>query len=274
MRSIHQRTSEIRLATNVNSSCNGLLIKRLRSKVGEKDKRVKYWRVVVFLLPVQIVCVPSVGAFPPYKTTDADTADSYTLELRLGLIQLEREGGDIEYVSPLLRANVGFPHKIELITEFEYRPEEGQFGDGAVGFKWAPVQGSLSFGIETLALLPVRPDDDGIGVESQLLATWRGPNHGLQVHLNAGGFYDPRGSETENGWRASVLSELTENSFRPGFELFAKQKSGQDADVRFGAGVIKDVGKFEIRSALHVGLTAEAPDVVFNIWFSTKLPIR
>jgi hypothetical protein len=120
-----------------------------------------------------------VGAFPPYKTTDADTADTYTLELRLGLIQVERAEGETEYVSPLLRANIGLPKKIELISEFEYLPEEQEFGDGALGIKWVPVLGSLSFGIETLTLLPVRPGDDGIGIESQLLATWR--NHGVQV---------------------------------------------------------------------------------------------
>lgn len=214
------------------------------------------------------------GAFPPYKTTDADTADPYTLELRLGLIQVEREDGKTEYVSPLLRANLGFPNKFELISEFEYRPEENEFGDGAFGFKWAPVQKSLSFGIETLALLPVRPEDQGVGVESQLLATWRGNKKDLQVHVNAGGFYDPRGPETVKGWRASMLTEATSNSFRPGIEVFAKQKSGQNADVRLGAGVIKDVGNFKVRSAVHVGLTNEAPDVVFNIWFSTKLPLR
>lgn len=262
------------MSTEKNSSSGGPLIATPRPIVHENDSRVRLWRVIVYVLSVQIIYVPSVAAFPPYKTTDADTADPYTLELRLGLVRVEREGGETEYVSPLLRANVGFPNKFELISEFEYRPEENEFGDGAVGFKWAPVQGSLSFGIETLALLPVRPEDDGIGVESQLLATWRGHNHDVQVHINAGGFHDPRGTETENGWRASVLTELTESSFRPGIELFAKRKNGQAADVRLGAGVIKDVGRFEIRSALHVGLTDEAPDVVFNFWFSMKLPIR
>lgn len=238
------------------------------------DDRVRPWHVIVFLVSIQIIYVPPVAAFPPYKTTDADTADPYNLELRLGLVQVEREGGATQYVSPLLRANFGFPYKVELISEFEYLPEEHEFGDGASGIKWAPMQGPLSFGIETLALLPVRPGDDGVGVESQLLATWRGHNRGVQVHVNAGGFHDPRGSETENGWRASVLTELTDSSFRPGIELFAKQKSGEDADVRLGVGVIKDVGQFQIRSAIHAGLTDQASDVVFNIWFSMKIPFR
>jgi hypothetical protein len=69
--------------------------------------------------------------------------------------------------------------------------------------------------------------------------------------------------------------ELMGNSaFRPGMELFAKQISGEDADVRLGVGVIKDVGPFEVRSALHAGLTGEAPDVVFSLWFSVKIPFR
>lgn len=242
---------------------------------GRNDGRGKGWYVIVFLVFVQLFYAPRAGAFPPYKTTDADTADPYTLELRLGLVQVERENGETHYASPLLRANFGFPNKVELISEFEYLPEENEFGEGAFGIKWAPLQGSPSFGIETLALLPVRPGDNGVGVESQLVATWRRPDQGLQVHVNAGGFHDPRGSEPENGWRASVLTEMVGNSsFRPGIELFAKRKSGQDADVRLGAGVIKKFGQFEIRSAVHVGLTDEAPDVVFNIWFSVKIPFR
>jgi len=63
-------------------------------------------------------------------------------------------------------------------------------------------------------------------------------------------------------------------SVRPGLELFAKRVSGEDADVRLGVGVIKSVGQFEIRSAIHAGLTDEAPDVGFSFWFSMKIPFR
>lgn len=232
-------------------------------------------QIVVLLAFIQAIHASPAGAFPPYKTTDADTADPYNLELRLGLLQATRGGGETEYASPLLRANFGLPNKLELISEFGYLPEEGEFGEGAVGFKWAPLQGTPSFGIETLALLPVREGDSGTGVESQLVATWHRPGERLRVHVNAGGFHDPRGSDTENGWRASVLAELMgDSSLRPGIELFAKQISGENADVRLGVGVIKDLGQFEIRSALHAGLTDQAPDVAFNLWFSLKIPFR
>ncbi len=90
--------------------------------------RIRLRHAIVFLLYAQVLYAMPVGAFPPYKTTDADTADPYTLELRLGLIQVERAEGETEYVSPLLRANIGLPKKIELISEFEYLPEEhGEF---------------------------------------------------------------------------------------------------------------------------------------------------
>lgn len=237
------------------------------------DHRVGWRQLIVWLAFIQ--AASPADAFPPYKTTDADTADPYNLELRLGLLQATRGGGDTEYASPLLRANFGLPHKFELISEFEYLPEEGEFGEGAVGFKWAPLQGTPSFGIETLALLPVRDGDSGVGVESQFVATWHPPGARLRLHVNAGGFHDPRGSDTDNGWRASALTELMGyRSFRPGIELFAKRVSGEDADVRLGVGVIKRVGRFEIRSAVHAGLTDEAPDVVFNFWFSMKIPFR
>ena len=239
------------------------------------DQRIRWRQLVVLFALIQAVHAPPAGAFPPYKTTDADTADPYHLELRLGLLQATRGNGDTEYASPLLRANFGLPNKFELVSEFEYLPEEGEFGEGAVGFKWAPLQGTPSFGIETLALLPVREGDSGVGVESQLVATWQPPDARLRLHVNAGGFHDPRGSDTENGWRASALTELMGNrSVRPGLELFAKRVSGEDADVRLGVGVIKSVGQFEIRSAIHAGLTDEAPDVGFSFWFSMKIPFR
>jgi len=224
----------------------------------------------VILLAALIFYANPVAAFPPYKTTDADTADPDTLELRLGLIQAERASSDTEYLSPLLRANIGLPDKIELVTELEYNSVKNEFADGALGFKWIPVFGDVSYGIETLALLPLRPNDSGVGIESQFLATWRKPDY--RVHVNAGGFHDPRTVDTENGWRASILTEMTSSAYRPGIELFAKQKSRQDTDIRLGAGFIKDVGGFEIRSAVHFGLTSEAPDIVFNFWISTKLP--
>lgn len=227
-------------------------------------------RSVVLLLILQFCYSASIEAAPPYKTTDADTADPSTVEVRLGMIQAEHKNGKTEYLSPLLRVNLGLPNKVELVSEFEYLPEENEFGGGAVGVKWIPVYGNFSFGIETLALLPVRPNDKGVGVESQLLATWR--NEKSSVHVNAGGFHDPRSEHTENGWRASVLTEITDNRFRPGIELFALQKHGEDVDVRLGAGFIRAIGNFEIRSGIHFGLTSEAPDIAINFWLSSKFP--
>ena len=49
---------------------------------------------LVFLISAHVLHATPTLAFPPYKTTDADTADPYTLELQLGLIQLEREDGE------------------------------------------------------------------------------------------------------------------------------------------------------------------------------------
>ena len=70
-----------------------------------------------------------------------------------------------------------------------------------------------------------------------------------------------------------MLTEMTGSEYRPGIDLFAKQKNGENVDIRLGTGFIKDVGGFEIRSGIHFGLTSEAPDVIFNFWISTKLPL-
>lgn len=77
--------------------------------------------------------------FPPYRSTDAETADPWTLEGRLGLFRIERERRENTYASPLLRFNLGLPGNREFVSEFEYRPDEGKAADAAVGFKWIPL---------------------------------------------------------------------------------------------------------------------------------------
>jgi hypothetical protein len=210
----------------------------------------------------------AVRAFPPYRSTDAETAPPGTLETRLGLLRVEREDHDSHYTSPLLRVNLGIPHDLELISELEYDLEGARLGDGAVGLKWAPPRERLSFGIETLALLPVSSQHAGLGVEAQALATLRRPP--FRFHANAGGFHDPRPDDTESGWRASLLAEWERGPARLGAEVFAKQVEGDGAEVLAGPGVIWSLGPLDVRAALHAGLTAEAPDLVANLWLSTE----
>jgi hypothetical protein len=121
-------------------------------------------------------------------------------------------------------------------------------------------------GVETLALLPVSSRHSGVGVESQLLATWRG--EGVQVHANAGGFYDPRLRDVERGWRASLLAEVERGRARFGAELFAKQIHGEGVRVEAGPGVIWGIGPIDVRAGLHVGLSSEAPDLRASLWLS------
>ena len=110
------------------------------------------------------------AAFPPYRSTDAGTADPWVFEARLGVLRLRRDRGDSVYSSPLLRLNLGLPHAVELITELEVRPGNGGLTDAAIGAKWVPVRGRWSLGTETLLLLPV-PNAGGVGIESQLVVT-------------------------------------------------------------------------------------------------------
>jgi hypothetical protein len=212
---------------------------------------------------------PGAGrAFPPYRSTDAETAGPRTLEIRLGALRVERENGDNTYTSPLLRVNLGLFEHLELVSELEYSPEEQELDEGAVGFKAVTPAGPVHVGVETLALLPVAPEQSGAGVESQLLATWRGDP--LRLHLNAGGFYDPRSGETERGWRASVLGEIETGRSRPGLELFARQVRSEPIQVQAGLGVILDLGAFDLRTALQAGLTSAAPDLVGSVWIGWK----
>ena len=211
--------------------------------------------------------------FPPYRSTDAETADPWTLEGRLGLFRIERERRENAYASPLLRFNLGLPGNREFVSEFEYRPDEGKVADAAVGFKWIPLMRSLSVGMETLVLLPVSsPQNKGAGVESLLLATLR--VHALRVHVNAGGFYDARPEASEGGWKSSGLVEVRLGRLRPGVEVFAKQVRAQPVQVLAGLGIIFDVGPFDLRAGLHVGLTGAAADLSPSLWVTSKFPLR
>ena len=238
----------------------------MRKAQGSPSRQRGLGPAIVALLQLS---ASAAGAFPPYRSTDAETAEAGTLELRLGLGKVEREGGDNAYASPLLRANLGLARNLEFISELEYDADGGRLGDGAAGFKGVHVLSpSFSVGVETLALLPVSSRLSGGGVESQILATLRRDD--LLLHVNAGGFYDPRQPETERGWRASVLAELRRGRWRPGLELFAKQVHGERTQVQAGPGVIVEVGPFDVRAGVHVGLTSAAPDLRATLWMSCK----
>lgn len=228
-------------------------------------------------LAVPVVLVLShaapVAAFPPYRSTDAGTADPWAFEVRLGLLRLRQDRGDSRYSSPLLRLNFGLPRRLELISELEVRPGRGGLADAALGAKWVPLFGRWSVGAETLLLLPV-PNAGGAGVESQLVITYRNEASGLRLHINGGGFYDGRPAAAEKGWRASALAELKRGRYRPGLELFTKKVRSGPVEVLFGPGLIMDVGRVDVRLGLHVGLTAAAPDVVLDAWAATAMAVR
>jgi hypothetical protein len=221
--------------------------------------------VVVFAAPA--------AAFPPYRSTDAGTADPWAFEARLGLLRLRRDRGDTVYSSPLLRLNFGLPRGVEVIGELEVRPGRGGLTDAALGAKWVPVQGRWSVGIETLLLFPV-PDAHGTGVESQLVFTYRDDARGLRLHLNGGGFYDGRPEPSEKAWRASALAELKRGRYRPGLEIFSRKVGAGPVEVLLGPGVIIDIGRIDVRLGLHFGITAAAADVVLDAWTSTAMAFR
>ena len=223
-------------------------------------------------LVLSALLIPSLArAFPPYRLTDAETADPWVLEGRLGLFRIKRESSDTGYSSPLLRMNLGIPHNLEIVSEFEYRADEGEVADAALGFKWVPLMRSLSVGMEVLALLPVTAEPGGAGVESSLLATYRAG--ALRLHANAVGFYDGRPEESEAGWKGGIITEWKLNRVRPGVEIFAKQVSSEPVEVLAGPGIIFDVGPFDPRSGVHVGLTDDAPDLVVSLWITSKFPL-
>lgn len=237
----------------------------------DRRRRVGQLRLLGAVV-VAVMAVPlTARAFPPYRSTDAETADPWTLEARLGLIRVKHDAGVNEYTSPLLRVNFGLPYRIELVSEFEYLPEERRVGDAALGFKWVPFLESLSLGIETLALLPVSAAG-GAGVEASLLATYRVGDL-FRTHVNVAGFYDARPSPAEWGWKGGIIGEVRLGRFRPGAEVFAKRVSGEPVQLLAGPGMIVKLGPIDLRMGIHFGLTPAAADVTASLWVTGALPL-
>jgi len=229
---------------------------------------IRAQRLILSSCTALVLVATPAAAFPPYRTTDADTAGAGMLEFRLGLLKIQTRGSTSERRTPLTRTNIGIGAHYEIISEFEYSPDEHRLEEGTLGFKWARLNNGFGVGVETLALLPVNSTLSGAGIESQFLATFQ--QERWQVHINAGGFYDPRAEQTEKGWRASVLAEFPRERFRPGVELFAKDARSEAARVQTGIGVIMEFERFEVRTGIHFGLSDAAPDVEASVWFAWK----
>lgn len=232
------------------------------------DARSAYRRARVFVLAVAIGCASPSLAFPPYDTTDAETAGTSAIEFRLGLLEIEKTGSDSERRTPLTNLNFGIGPHFEVSSELEYAPDDDQLDDAAIGFKWAAPRGNLSIGVETLTLLPAQPDQRGAGIESQFLVTFG--RERWQAHGNAGFFHDPRGDETERGWRGSILAEFPRAHLRPGVELFVRDSNVTGTEMQVGVGLIASLERVEVRTGLHVGLNDAAPDLEGNFWLSWK----
>ncbi len=220
---------------------------------------------------ILLIHAEPVWAFPPYRSTDADTAPPWVLEARFGVLQLRRRDGRNQYASPLLRTNLGLPRRTELVSEFEYLTDEDRIGDAAVGMKWVPIMGSVNLGLEALALLPVS-DQSGTGAEVSLLTTKRADP--FRVHVNAAAFYDPRASAVERGWKVGIIGEREKGRCRAGMEIFASRIRGERVQALAGPGIILKTGHVDIRSGVHLGLTRESPDVTVSLWVTSALPVR
>ena len=130
------------------------------------------------------------------------------------------------------------------------------------------MENGRGFGVETLVLLPVRSELDGVGIESQVISTWQ--RERSRVHVNAGAFYDPRGLPTERGWRASALAEFRRDRLRPRVELFVRDSNTTDTRMQAGVSLIASLERVEIRTGLHVGLNDAAADLEASVWLSWK----
>jgi hypothetical protein len=223
-------------------------------------------RSLCLLAAWEMVGSQSAVAGPQYRTGDADTVSPGTLGVRVGIVGMQHDSNSTDYEGPLLRLNLGLGSNSEFSSSLDYA--HGRLNDGGLALKHVARRDSHNLGFEIRALLPVAAGQSGIGIESHFLATLkRDPTN---VHLNLGGFYDPRFAGETRGWRASVLGEKRFAHLLAGLELIAGRVSGEPTFVQAGAGLVAPISRYKLRAGVHLGLIGAAPDVTASIWVTTE----
>jgi hypothetical protein len=163
-------------------------------------------------------------AYRPFDGTDADVAAPREVELEVGPIGLERQGGQRRLVTPALVVNYGLAPGLEAVLEgrnrWSLRAREGaELEDVAASLKSVLREGALQGGtgvsvaVETGLLLPGSESRLGLHVAS--IFSWRWP--ALTLHLNFGNdllssvHYEAVSSlmiEGPERWRVRPVGEL------------------------------------------------------------------
>lgn len=232
------------------------------------QKPTQIIRLFLFLL-IAFYSFPAFG-FPPYQSTDAETATPGSVETRFGG-QWDHQQGSATYSSPLVNINFGLPHDLEIVSELWYQPGVSRVANAATGIKWVPyTSDTIGYAIETIAHLPTTQNSNA-GVESTLITTMRRDN--LLLHINVGGFTDPSPLTNGTGWTTGVLTEVLIGRFRPGLEFFLKKIDSQEIQATMTAGLITEFQHFDVRMGLTTGFTRTTPDISANLWVSAKIPL-
>jgi len=216
-----------------------------------------------FLICLMVFGLPAIAG-PPYRTGDADSAEEGTLGVRVGILRVQREASSTDYLAPLLRLKLALTPGAELASLLDYSPENTQLRDGGLAFKLVSREDGYNIGTETVLMLPVSPHQSGVGFESHVLATIERPP--FRVHLDVGGFYDPRLAAIARGWRAGMVGERKHGQLRTGLELYVRKAADEHLQVQAGLGFVAPAGPVKLRAGMHVGLTSAAPDLAASIW--------
>ena len=89
------------------------------SVAGAVVSSLSFRAIVCAILFTALTCASPALAFPPYKTTDAETAGANAVEFRLGLLEIEKTGSNSERQTPLANLNFGMGPHFEINSELE-----------------------------------------------------------------------------------------------------------------------------------------------------------
>jgi hypothetical protein len=184
----------------------------------------------------------------------------------VGIVRIQREANSTDYLAPLLRMKLALTPNAEVASLLDYSPENEQLQDGGLAFKLVSREEGFNIGTETVLMLPVLSHQSGIGFESHVVASV--DKEPFRVHLDVGGFYDPRLVNVARGWRAGIVGERQHGRMRTGLELYLRKGTEEPLQVQAGIGFVIAAGQLKVRAAIHAGLTAAAPDLAATIWLT------
>jgi hypothetical protein len=241
--------------------------------------RSDFSRTGLFSMAAALLLPESGLAYRPFESTDADVTDADELEIELGYVTFERDGGESAVTIPQFVLNYGLTDTLELVGEFEaVKPENqsGEIDDVGLFLKKLMRRGvlqdddGLSIAVEAGFLVPAHGAEE-IGLEA--IGIVSGQAGKVTYHFNFGGGLDRIDKERFGLWGGIVEYPLN-SRFRIAGEIASEKVHGESKESSVLIGLIFESpttgNSFD--GGLRRGITSTAPDWELTLGWTFSFP--